>query len=74
MVAPIQIKAAFKDPYIKGMLENAQGSVNGEPGCLRFDVVQDANDENRIGFTRFTRTKRLFKPIPKLLISSNSGT
>ena len=48
MVAPIQIKAAFKDPYIKGMLENAQGSVNGEPGCLRFDVVQDANDENRI--------------------------
>ena len=48
IVAPIQIKEAFKDLYIKGMLENAQGSVNDEPGCLRFDVVQDANDENRI--------------------------
>jgi len=48
IVAPIQIKEAFKDQYIKGMLENAQGSVNDEPGCLRFDVVQDANDENRI--------------------------
>ena len=39
IVAPIQIKEAFKDQYIKGMLENAQGSVNDEPGCLRFDVV-----------------------------------
>jgi len=48
IVAPIQIKEGFKDQYIAGMLENAQGSVNDEPGCLRFDVVQDANDENRI--------------------------
>ena len=48
IVAPIQIKEAFKDQYIKGMRENAQRSVNDEPGCLRFDVVQDANDENRI--------------------------
>ena len=30
------------------MLENAQRSVNDEPGCLKFDVVQDANDEDRI--------------------------
>jgi len=30
------------------MLENAQGSVNDEPGCLKYDVVQEANDENRI--------------------------
>ena len=48
IVAPIQIKEGFKDQYIAGMLENAQGSVNDEPGCLRFDVIQDANDENRI--------------------------
>jgi len=41
-------QGAFKDQYIKGMLENAQESVNDEPVCLRFDVVQDANDENRI--------------------------
>jgi len=45
IVAPIQIKEAFKDQYIKGMLENAQGSVNDEPGCLRFDVVQDAKPD-----------------------------
>ena len=48
IVAPIQIKEGFKDQYIKGILENARGAVNDEPGCLRFDVVQDANDDHRI--------------------------
>lgn len=48
IVAPIQIKEGFKDQYIKGMLENARRAVNDEPGCLRFDVVRDANDEHRI--------------------------
>ncbi len=48
IVAPIQIKDGFKDQYIAGMVENARGAVNDEPGCLRFDVVQDADDDNRI--------------------------
>ena len=48
IVAPIQIKEGFKEQYIKGMLENARGAVRDEPGCLRFDVVQDANDDHRI--------------------------
>ena len=48
IVAQIQIKQGFKEQYVKGMLEQPQGLVNDEPGCLRFDVVQDANDENRI--------------------------
>ena len=48
IVVPIQIKEGFKEQYIAGMIENARGSVNDEPGCLRFDVVQDANENNRI--------------------------
>ena len=48
VVAPIQIKEGFKDQYIKGLIENARGAVNDEPGCLRFDVIQDANDSNRV--------------------------
>jgi quinol monooxygenase YgiN len=48
IIAPIQIKEGFKDQYIKGIKENASGAVNDEPGCSRFDVVQDATDENRI--------------------------
>jgi len=48
IIVPIQIKAGYKDQFIKGLIENARGSVNDEPGCLRFDVIQDANDPNRI--------------------------
>ncbi len=48
IVAPIQIKPGYKEQYIREMLGDARGSVENEPGCLRFDVIQDANDENRI--------------------------
>ena len=48
IVAPIQIKPGYKDRYILEMIGDARGSVENEPGCLRFDAIQDANDENRI--------------------------
>lgn len=48
IVAPIQIKEGFKEQYINGLMENAGGAVHDEPGCLRFDVVQDAVESNRI--------------------------
>ena len=46
IVAPIQIKEGHKDEFIEALLEDAKGSVNDEPGCLRFDIVQDAGDSN----------------------------
>ena len=48
IIAPIQIKEGYKDRFIEEMIGDAKGSVNDEPGCLRFDVIQDAEDENRI--------------------------
>ena len=48
IVAPIQIKEGHKDEFMEAMLDDAKGSVNYEPGCLRFDVVQDAADSNRV--------------------------
>ena len=48
IVAPIQIKEGHKDEFIEAMLGDARGSVNDEPGCLRFDVIQDGADPNRI--------------------------
>ena len=44
----IQIKPEFKDAFIEAMLDDARGSVENEPGCLRFDVVQDLEDPNCI--------------------------
>ena len=48
IIAPIQIKEGHKEQFIQAIIEDAKGSVNDEPGCLRFDVIQDAGDENRI--------------------------
>jgi autoinducer 2-degrading protein len=48
IVAPIQIKPGFKEQFVREMIGDAQGSVTNEPGCLRFDIVQDGNDPNRI--------------------------
>ena len=48
IIVPIQIKEGYKDAFIEAMLDDAKGSVNDEPGCLRFDVIQDGVDPNRI--------------------------
>ena len=48
IIAPIQIKEGHKDEFVAAMLDDARGSVNDEPGCHRFDVIQDGADPNRI--------------------------
>jgi autoinducer 2-degrading protein len=48
VVVPLQIKEGHKDAFVEALLDDARGSVNNEPGCLRFDVVQDGADPNRI--------------------------
>ena len=61
IIAPIQIKAEFKEQFVSGITENARGAVNDEPGCLRFDVVQDANDDNRIWVYEVYRDEAAFQ-------------
>ena len=48
IIAPIQIKEDHKKAFVEAMLDDARGSVNNEPGCHRFDVIQDGEDPNRI--------------------------
>jgi autoinducer 2-degrading protein len=48
VVVTINIKPAFKEQFMQSMLEDAEGSVNNETGCLRFDVLQDNENPNRI--------------------------
>ena len=49
IILPVQIKEGHKEDYLKAVLENGQGAVT-EPGCVRFDVIQDGGDPNRIWF------------------------
>ncbi len=48
IIAPLQIKEGFRERFVEEIISDAEGSVNKEPGCLRFDVVQDPKDPNRI--------------------------
>ena len=73
IIAPIQVKEGFMDEFIKEIIDDAKGSVNDEPGCLRFDVIQDAGDPTVCGSTRSTETKRRSRPTPKRPISSSGG-
>ena len=48
IVVSIEIAEGHKEEFIKAMLVDARGSLNNEPGCLRFDVIQDGGDANKI--------------------------
>ena len=48
IIAPLQIKEGYKEQFVNGIMEDASGAVHDELGCLRFDVIQDVNDDNRI--------------------------
>src|SRR5215475_6616909 len=42
------IKAGYHEAFMEALLGDARGAVYDEPGCLRFDVLQDAGDPNTI--------------------------
>ena len=42
----IKIKPGFAEQFKEASLGDAQGSVRDEPGCLRFDIHQNASDPN----------------------------
>ena len=44
----INIKPGYKDSFVTAVLDDAIGSVRDEPGCFRFDVLQDESNPNRI--------------------------
>ncbi len=50
LIVKCQIKPEYRERFIAASLGDAQGSVGNEPGCLRFDVVQDEADPNVIYF------------------------
>jgi quinol monooxygenase YgiN len=48
LVVSIKIKPGHKKAFMDSMLDDARGSNDDEPGCLRFDVLQDNSDPNKI--------------------------
>ena len=48
LMVTIKIKPGHRDAFMEAMLDDARGSNKDEPGCLRFDVLQDVEDPNTI--------------------------
>jgi (4S)-4-hydroxy-5-phosphonooxypentane-2,3-dione isomerase len=44
----IKIKPGYHNAFMEALLSDARGSIHDEPGCLRFDVLQDARDPHTL--------------------------
>ncbi len=44
------VKPERRDQFLAAAEDDSTCSVRDEPGCMRFDVLQDANDDNRFYF------------------------
>ena len=42
----VNVKPEMREGFLEIALDNARHSAEDEPGCLRFDVLQDANNPN----------------------------
>ena len=61
LIVTVNIKPEHRDAVLKGALEDARGSQHDEPGCLRFDVIQDQSDPNRIFFYEVYKDEAAFQ-------------
>jgi (4S)-4-hydroxy-5-phosphonooxypentane-2,3-dione isomerase len=46
----IQVKSEHVSEFVEVVRHDAEHSETDEPGCLRFDVIQDRDDSNRFYF------------------------
>lgn len=46
-IVTFQIKSEHMKAFMEEMIEHARVSLETEPGCMRYDVLQDTEDPNR---------------------------
>lgn len=46
LLVSIRVLPGRRDAFLRGISRNAAHALRDEPGCLRFDVVGDPEDEN----------------------------
>ena len=62
----VQIKPDKREAFLKAAFDDARGSVSNEPGCLRFDVIEDGKDPDRFHFYEVYRDKSAFEAHTKM--------
>ena len=61
LIVTFQLKPEHREQFLEASLGDAHGSTHDEPGCLRFDVIQDENDPNLIYFYEVYRDEAAFQ-------------
>ncbi len=57
----VNVKPEHREEVLRGIHIDATGAQKDEPGCLRFDVIQDQNDQNRFYFYEVYRDQKAFE-------------
>ena len=60
VVVPLKVKPEMREKFLAAALDDSSCSLQ-EPGCLRFDVLQDNTDPNRFFFYEVYRDEDAFK-------------
>lgn len=50
LVVSLKVKPDMQQQFLEVARDDATSSVRDEPGCVRFDVLQDRNDPNHFYF------------------------
>ncbi len=59
-IVTVQVKSEFLERYLEVTRQHAQRSLDNEPGCLRYDLLQDPEDPTRITAYEVFRDKAAF--------------
>ncbi|HSU05504.1 MAG TPA: putative quinol monooxygenase [Acetobacteraceae bacterium] len=57
----VRVKPEGRDRFLKAIETDAEGSERDEPGCLRFNVLQDQQDQNVYYFFEVYRDEAALK-------------
>jgi len=61
VVVPLKVKPEMREKFLAAALDDSTCSVRDEPGCVRFDVLQDNSDPNRFFFYEVYRDENAYK-------------
>ena len=61
VVVPLKVKPEMREKFLAAALDDSTCSLRDEPGCLRFDVLQDNSDPNKFYFYEVYRDEAAVK-------------
>ena len=61
LVVSLKVKPDLRDKFLAAAEDDSISSVRDEPGCLRFDVLQDNSEPNHFYFYEVYRDEAAFQ-------------